>query len=162
MHTGKPSKTNTNSVQTCVMRSTKYQAKKNSHTTDTLNFNFDSCLSFSLPHLFALGLRFIRCKACNKFESTLYAKAGCAETILLDLYISLSTNDKKNAWTLNDESWQREKSKKKEDSERRKNAHEQWNQNSQLVSVVSRDTYPKTHRHTMHVNEISLFSITLS
>lgn len=74
----KPSKVNTNSVQTCVIRISKYQipSQKKTHTltTDTLNFNFDSCLSFFSISSFRIWFALVR---CEKPEINLRVYALC-------------------------------------------------------------------------------------
>lgn len=163
-------KINTNSVQTCVIWGSKLTEKKTWHTQFQFPF-----VSFFLSHLIFsyLVCACSICKACNKFgeyHRTLYAKAECAQKQFHWIYVSVYQRmTKKKPGTLNTVNWHRREItwRKAKESEWRKkqthtHSHEQWNQNSQLVTVVSRDTYSKTHRRTMHENETSLFSITLS
>lgn len=110
--------------QTCVM----LDAKQNWHT----QFQFErSVFHFSLSPTFARNDKF-------QTESERHVSRLDVETISMDMYISLSTNDTKK------ESYVRERGR----YARTKRKFQHRNQNSQLVQV-SRDTFSE-HIDTQH------------
>lgn len=115
-------------------------ASQNWHT----QFQFRSVF-FSPSFCFSVFGLLASCQAADQFQSTLCRETEYAETISMNLYISISTNNQKKE-ALN-----------RQEPEEKKNVYKQRNQNSQLISVVSRDTYSITHRHNAWEWDIRFF-----
>lgn len=135
-------------------------------TADTLNFNFDfdSCLFFPISS-FRIWFALVRCKACNKFECML-CKGWMRRNNSTGFIYQFIDEWQKECLNSERRELATRKSKEREESEwecvKKKRTRTMKSKFPIGFGSIERHTYPRTHRHTMHVNEISLFSITLS